>query len=425
MRILLISFVLVFNLLNLSSQESRNGHHLPDFDSLVTIPIELPIHYDLCKTKRLGEVKSQPNGGCWASAATGSVESVRRTSGYKGEDFSDDNLRLFHGFVDERSTNGNHHMATAYFTRGAGPLISNPENDTVNTLNPEIPFYVNEARYLPYDPEIVKRTIINFGAVYSMMYHSRKELDTLTNIYYTKTKRINHAVVIVGWNDTMPTKNGLGAWIVQNSLGKKYGNEGIFYIPYSDPNILEYNAIWPSWIPYEEDTRIYYYDTLGSYHSYGFDDTICYGLVKFVAETDIEITQVSTHINLAGTKVITEIFDDFNPATGMLSPSLIRREPDQCRFSGYYTFKLAESIRIARGDDFYVLMGYSHPSDTVVMPVENKIKGYSDPHITEKKCWVNPDYNRWPTTWYECGSDSPYPSLNFDLCIRVYCRELK
>lgn len=425
MKILLVGLMLNFSVLGLRAQDKSIGKALPDFDSLVMLPVELPVHFDISKSNRLGPVKSQPNGGCWASAATGSVESVRRTFGNRGEDFSDDNLRLFHGFVDERSTNGNHHMATAYFTRGAGPLLSNPENDTVYKPNPDLPFYINEARFLPNDPEIIKRAIINFGAVYSMMYHNKKELDTLTNIYYTRTKRINHAVLVVGWNDTMRTQNGCGTWIAQNSLGKKYGDKGFFYIPYSDPNLLEYNAIWPGWIPFERGSRIYYYDTLGSYHSYGFGDTVCYGLVKYTAETDIEITQISTFINSAGITVSVEIFDEFNPATGVVSTSLSVIEPSPCIFAGYYSFEIPNPVAISKGDDFFVMVGYRHTNDTLVLPVENYIKGYADPHITAKKCWVNPDFNRWPSAWYECGTDGPYPSLLFDLCIRVYCRGIR
>lgn len=397
---------------------------VPDFDSLIMISKELPSYFTLRYTGRLGPIKTQPNGGCWASAATGSVESVLRTFGYGKEILSDINLKLFHGFVPERSSNGNHYMATAYFTRRSGPIIKNPDTDSLYARSPATVQYITDARYLPNNPDIVKKTIMEFGAVYSMTFHHKKNLDTLTNIYYTQTKKINHAVLLVGWNDSLVTKTGVGAWIAQNSLGPDYGDSGFFYIPYNDPNVLEYNAVWPHWIPYEKKSTLYYYDTLGSFHSYGFRDTVCYGLVKFSAGKDIEVLKIGTHINAAGTRIYAKIYDHFDDSAGALSGLLAATKPFRCQFAGYYTVDVDHPVKINKGDDFFVMVSYMHPSDTMPLPVERYIKGYSEPHITAKKCWVNPDFQRWPSTWYECGTESIYPSLNFDLCIRVYCLEL-
>jgi hypothetical protein len=425
MKIAYISFFIFITALGGFAQERKLNKSIPDFDSLIIIPKKIPEYYDLRNTGRLGEVKTQPNGGCWASAAIGSVESVKRTFGYGNEVLSDINLKLFNGFVSERSSNGNHYMATAYFTRRSGPLVKNPDTDSVHFLSPVIDHYIAQARYLPNDPDLIKRTIIEFGAVYSMMYFRKKDIDTITNLYYTRTKKINHAALLAGWNDKMKTETGTGAWIAQNSLGKDFGDNGFFYIPYQDPNILEFNAIWPDWIPYENGSQIYYYDTLGSFHSYGFRDTICYGLVKFTADNNLTITKVATHINYAGTKIYTEIYDQFDTATKVLSGLLVRTDNIECKFAGYYTIDLKIPVQVKKRDDFYVMMRYVTPFDTLPLPVETYIKGYSEPHITAQKCWINPDYQKWPTTWYECGTESKFAALKFDLCIRVYCLDQK
>ena len=57
---------------------------------------------------------------------------------------------------------------------------------------------------------------------------------------------VSHAVVIVGWDDNYSAKNFLegkqppadGAWIVRNSWGASYGNDGYFYLSYYDKTIL-------------------------------------------------------------------------------------------------------------------------------------------------------------------------------------------
>jgi C1A family cysteine protease len=45
----------------------------------------------------------------------------------------------------------------------------------------------------------------------------------------------NHAIVLIGWDDTMC--DGEGAWIVKNSWGTNWGLDGFFYIKYGTCNI--------------------------------------------------------------------------------------------------------------------------------------------------------------------------------------------
>lgn len=411
--------LITLTLFTCCKSNSQENNPLP-FDINTFDRKHLPMVYDLRNTGRLPLVKAQPPAGCWASAANGSLESFWYTAGYKPGVISDINLKICNGFVKDRSKYGNQHMATAYYTSLRGPVEKGSCCDSVCYDRSKLLTWVTDARFLPPDPRLIKQVVMEYGAVYSMMYYKDQFLDSLNHCYYYDGNyKINHSVIIAGWNDTMKTAGGKGAWIVQNSRSKNFGDKGFFYVSYQDKAFLSESAVWPGWEKADPKTELFMYDTLGSFFSYGFRDSVCCGLVKFVPGTDVALTDVATWINFAGTKVTFEIYNDFDPSKGILSNVLLSSFTKKCRFPGYYTFALPAMINIGKGNDFYIMARYVTAADTTPMPVETYIKGYSYPHIVTKKCWVSPDNIKWPTTWYEAGTESPWVHLHFDLCIRA------
>ncbi len=195
-------------------------------------------------------------------------------------------------------------MATSYYTRGQGSwtipgaptgpndistMGGGPVLNSANALNPFPLAAVNAgANLAPYLPPVsqtpaftvtgafyydqagsgrtateqvttVKNAIQQFGAVTTYMYaggytqsghdESVFHYDQSLGYEYTynpTTNAADHAVTIIGWDDTVviPTGTGTsttGAWIVQNSWGAWGGtlakDDGTFYASYSDPLI--------------------------------------------------------------------------------------------------------------------------------------------------------------------------------------------
>jgi len=391
-----------------------------DFDNMEIDSVDLPFSYDLRNSLILSPVRTQPNGGCWASASNNVLESILRRSGVGDFVYSDINLQLYSGFNIERKAYGNHLMSTAYYTRGSGPLIKGSDFDSVNFMNAPGPLLVTDARFLPNDPKLIKQTIQDFGPVYSMMYFKRQEMkDSVNHIYYTYDTNTNHVVSLVGWNDTMPTKKGRGAWIAQNSLGKSFAEKGFFYIPYQDPNILYHNALWNHWISDKSAYDLYYYDTLGAYNSYGFYDSVCAGMVEFTAQKDGVLDKVGTWITTHQTTIKVKVYTNFNKDNKELGGNVYSGSAKFCRFAGYYSYDLKTPLELKKDEKFYIVVTYINSMDKP-LPIEQYIKDYSSPHITSGKCWINPNPEKWPISWYEVGINSNYDFLSFDLCIRAY-----
>jgi len=418
-----VALLAVIFLLVLSS--GRKGNEAGHFDEEVVKVSPLPVVFDLRKTNRLAYVHLQPSSGCWASAAMTCLETAWKTTGFGDFTLSDNHLKNCHGFLAKRGLYGNPWTVTAYFANGMGPVLRTGV-DTSCAGPAEQAAIITGARYLPRDPQIIKNSILNFGAVFSMMYYRDAWLDPVSHTYcYQAGSDINHVVALVGWNDTLTTAGGRGAWIAQNSKGNKWADKGFFYVSYADSGILRYNAAWPSWMSYDDRVKICYYDTMGSYRSFGYGDSVCCGLVKFTAGEDAEIFRIGTYVAHPHTRISGQLYSSFDPSGKIPVTVQAGIRPEVCRFAGYYSFDLARPVTIDKGSDFWVMLRYVTPADTTPMPIEIAVPAYAKPHITSGKCWVNPDSDRWPPAWYEAGTGSPWRNYGFDLCIKAYIRKVR
>ena len=64
--------------------------------------------------------------------------------------------------------------------------------------------------------------------------------------YVNATEQANHEVAIIGWDDNFPKEKflvappGDGAWIIKNSWGPDFGDNGCMYVSYYDQSLLTY-----------------------------------------------------------------------------------------------------------------------------------------------------------------------------------------
>lgn len=376
--------------------------------------------YDMRTTGLLTPVKGQTGNACWAFASIASVESQWLVLGLGSWDLSENNLKYCHDFDPSRNTWGNHFMSTAYFTRRKGPLLEADDPNAESSLCPggKTPVgYISDARYLPKDMVAVKQAILDHGAIYTMMYIDGAYYNAANyTYYYSGPFEINHAVDLVGWDDTKVTAGGTGAWICKNSYGTGWGEAGYFYISYNDNSILEYNAYWPTRMDNVPESTIYGYDDLGNYESAGYEGPIGYMLVKFVCTGKQLLSKIGTYAMATNTTMEIDIFDNFDPVTLVPSGLIMSLTGLSCPMPGYYTFDLPSAITMEEGNDFYIRVRYQTPSFNYPIPYECYISGYSDPVIESNVAWISEDAA--DGSWYLIGNTTSLQK--WDPCIKVY-----
>jgi len=263
--------------------------------------------YDLRKQNKLTSVKDQLScGACWAFGAYASLESYLRPAEILN--FSENNMKNTHGFDPAPCAGGNQFFSTAYLARWSGPVneVDDPYNPSSGTSPANLPIqkHVQDVYFIPdragsSDNNNIKMAVSTYGAVYTQMYMNAVSpyYNAATYAYYYGSTDMNHGVAIVGWDDNYLASNfatnpgGPGAFIVKNSWGTGWGEQGYFYVSYYDANIGKDNAVFTAQ-PTTNYDNIYQYDPLGYTSSFGGGSTSEWGANVFTANSSEDLSAV-------------------------------------------------------------------------------------------------------------------------------------
>jgi C1A family cysteine protease len=396
---------------------------------------QLPQSYDLRPCMLVSPVKDQGTcGACWAFATIAAIESNWMKLGHGLQILSEDNLIDCHGFDEAPCAGGSFYMSHALLSRHGGPLTSANDPYTPNVSNcpinlpipPLPPAYVEEFRFLPPDIQIVKQAVWDHGAVATAMFFNIANYNAATYKYYDNVLDATdslypHCVAIAGWDDNMtfPGAPSNGGWIIKDSYGTSWADNGYFYVSYYDAGILSETAYFPGRqeLSSPAANHVYYYDKYGWVDNFGFNSNTAYGVVHYTlspawgAYIGQQIKRVGTYAVEDNTTITMEIFKSYS--MGTLS-NLVASGSIQCPVKGFYTIPFHLNTDTL-GTDFFIKVTYQAPAGTTKpVPVEIYEPFHtSGIQLSSNSCFVSSDGSNWQPT----GLNT---SLPFDLCIKMY-----
>lgn len=293
--------------------------------------IVIPSTFDAREEGLLSEIRNQGElGNCWAYAVMGAAEANIRKKGYESEpDLSEyhlsysiynktldpmgltigDNCRVKEMDNSIYSWGGNDYLAVSTLARWQGVLEEEdaPLTDLFLANKNKIPailpeeilnkdsYHLQNTEYIyitESNRDLIKRKIMEYGAgTISFYTEEGSRYNQFSNTGYNdytayycndKTKRANHEVMVVGWDDNYEVGNfnascrpsNPGAWLVRNSWGDCNDMNGYFWLSYEDTMLnLDYN----------EEAEIAFFDIEENdkyEHNYQYDGGIPFGYIR-------------------------------------------------------------------------------------------------------------------------------------------------
>ena len=372
-------------------------------------------YFDLRKEGLVSSVKKQGwSSTCWAFSTVAVLESalLKATNGTLNLDLSENNVRnvalKYNRYRCSSEEGGDAEQGGAYLINWWGAVLE--EDDSYDELGKISPIFTELNKYFIFKSVIieprfnitdnykVKEALVKYGAlgvtVLSPDGDTPNDFNNNTSAAYSNiTHMTDHAVTLVGWDDNYSASNfkitppGDGAWIIKNSWGEEWGDNGYYYASYYDKSVINYDTnifaiIIEAPISYD---KIYQYDTNGHMtHYQKLNGTIpidkkytqweLYNLKKnltlpcnysntYEADGNDIISAVGTYFK----------YDDFNYTIWVyINGNEVYSQSGMPSYPGYDIIKLNKEIPVKKGENFTIKIQSS--STQVVRGIRNKVK---------------------------------------------------
>ena len=366
-------------------------------------------YYNLYDKGRATSVKDQGSEGlCWAHAGMSAVESnlVTQHKEDLSVDLSEKHMAWFtngvgpadttdplYGDINKEykteayDTGGNIYRFTATLARGSGPVYEYVVPYSTKTALSEdlryMSLYQLEDMTLfdPADRTSIKNAIVDNGVVYLNYYSSNTYLNSSSYAYYCPTDySTNHAVSIVGWDDDFSKDNfkitpeGDGAWIIKNSWGADWGDNGLFYLSYYDATVTTVGTFTMS--DAGDIGNIYQYD--GNYAYSTYYDKYGFSISNiFTSDSDETLEAVSFWTTDADIPYRISVYTDIPEGGKPTSGKLVHTQQGEMTYAGYHKTDLTKGIEIGKDCRYSIVVDLLKQKAAAVLDSNSPSEGLS------------------------------------------------
>jgi len=398
----------------------------------------LPSSFDWRNQGKVTPVKDQGTcGTCWIFGTTSVLESAVLIGENISYNFSEQGVALctdrswvyLYNDADEPCGSvpghggGTSLMASeAFIKKGAILESCNPYNtsglqcDGTCVCDSCTPVkVVNGYRYVTGDQSqtaLIKQAIYDHGPVTMAFYYNAAHQytnPTYGTVYDCATcAGSNHLVSIVGWDDSVPhfETPGTGAWLVKNSWGTGWGNNGYFWLAYNSSCMTE--IAYLNYKDYNPNEKLYYWDETGWVDQVGYSAPSAWMANIFTSTQNGNLTYVDFWTTSNNAQYQIQVYLDGNISDGL--QNLATYQSGTCQECGYYSIPLISPVSLTSGQAFTIAVKMTTLGFNGPIPVEEVIAGFCEPPIQ-----TGVSYCRYgdADAWYDLGTSG------WNACLRA------
>jgi C1A family cysteine protease len=393
----------------------------------------LPSSFDWRDSGNVTPVKNQDScGTCWIFGTASVLESAVLMGESTECDFSEQSVALcvdrswvylYDGSIDPCHAGGWGWLASEVFIKkGAVPESCNPYNCSAlycggscvcDDCQPVK--RVDGYRLATNDGseiDVIKNAVYDHGPVTVAFKTGSLYLRPTYGYiydYYPCSVDPTHMLSIIGWDDDVPHPNpghsGTGAWILKNSWGTGWGNNGFVYLAY-ESNCVE-EVAYLEYKDHDPDEELLYWDEAGFVYAFGHGNEDAWMASVFTANQSGDLTHTDFWTTSSNAQYEIYVWNGFFGTE-------LANQTGNCSEMGYYSIPMSSSISIDEGQQFTVGVKMTTPGYDFPIATEGKISGWVEPDIQFGVSFVwNVSSNSWDDLAYSI------PNLGLNACLRA------